>query len=1344
MADRKVYVEVEWDDKDARAKAKAFDAQLDQGQRSAEASSQAMGRLEAAVRRYAAASTQAIQTALGQRNAVQQTTQAVQQATAANTSAAQATQALGGAAGGAIPPVVGLGKGLGGVGGAAQGATTGVKSLFKEIFLGNITALAAWDTIKGLSAALWNFSTGILSQAVDASNQATKALIGLSSVSRAFGINVEEANQAAKNLASDGLITVYEAADSLKNLLGARFNLQQSIDLMHAFKDAAAFNRQGMLEFGQAIVGATQGLKNQMSMMVDNVGITKNLGMILKEAGYAETDLGRVASDNKVRLALYNGILKEAVAFKGDAARAAQTYTGQLDKLNTVYRSTLATWGDAITQNRTVAEAMGWVTQKLQDMNIAATKNGEAWNIVSDVVVFFTRLAAGALNALDLLQMGMHGLKIVAQELVGGIVNLTGIVVNLGIKAMEANRAINPALWFSEENKRQIQEMKDGLKDLEERYNSIADTTNADLERTQKWGNALQSGAAQLRVLAQELEKTRGTAIEYGRAGQTVSDTQAQQTKEAQKLSDSVAKLTEEITKAQASGLFTPTGMVLEFGAKAAEMFRDLYIAARPIPPLIRAMAEAHNTLELDKLNQSIAKGTVSWQDYYDIIHKLADQQGQRIVEAFFEQREALEETADQLVIFTNLETEAAKRTRELEEAAKTAALDGLQAMFVSLGQISGGLGGVFGQLGQVVAGLKAANDMTRQTGQHGERLGGTFGALSVMFNDMATKSQKWSAGFAVVAGAIRGVQEVMAATVATSNVLQNSLNGALAGAQAGAMFGPVGMGIGAGVGFMTGLLRGKPTWAKALKEVARDFGVDVSEELSKAITATAKTQTGGNRQAASLLHLADIIKEAGGLSEQNLPQMTARLRDLFVMLETGALSTSQVMQGLEQNWEAFAKTGTDATGALSAGLREVLQLAGRTGTVTTSMSKYMQQQAMGVVSATSAILAASDAVKQTALLQPQITKALADRDKALADADKMLANWRPGQNDPDTLDATRRYDEAQARLDGLLAQLRSASEAAKAELSDLSVIAVGSFGAAVATGASFVEALKAAQSGLKDLTAATQFLGVTAEDAGMQTLLVSSQMLDANPKLLAGVDGLAQSFTGLANIGLLNEDTFRAMERQGMRMFTQLQAESARFGGGQREALLPMQDYLQRAEAEARALGIPLAENTQMLIDQSKELGIWREKGKSANEQLTDGLRDLVGVMREFIDTLRGVPPVVRTTVEVTRTVVDGGGQAQEVFHSGGYIGRGGRNVSITAQEGEFVLSRAAVNRMGVPMLEALNEGRTPDSGGGGGIAVTVGNITVGEGVDEAEVAARVGRQIVKQMKRQGVRFTR
>jgi hypothetical protein len=201
-----------------------------------------------------------------------------------------------------------------------------------------------------------------LKMTTDASNELNNSLIGLNSVAAAFKQDTTAAKQAAIDLAKDGLMSVKDAAAGLKNLLATGFSLPEAINLMNAFKDSAAFNRQGTLEFGQAIEGATQGIKNQNSILVDNAGITKNLSIILKEAGYSQQDLMNVTSDASVRQALYNGLIKEASIFQGDAAKMSGTLAGQQAALGTQIFMVKAAIGDAL------APVMSAIVTKIMEM----------------------------------------------------------------------------------------------------------------------------------------------------------------------------------------------------------------------------------------------------------------------------------------------------------------------------------------------------------------------------------------------------------------------------------------------------------------------------------------------------------------------------------------------------------------------------------------------------------------------------------------------------------------------------------------------------------------------------------------------------------------------------------------------------------------------------------------------------------------------------------------------------------------------------------------------------------------------------------------------------------------
>ena len=184
---------------------------------------------------------------------------------------------------------------------------------------------------------LLTFATVALRSAFNASfaaaNELEASLKGLGAVAINTGASFEGAKQAALDLNRQGLLSIQDAAAGLKNLLSAGFGLPEAIKLMNTLTDAASFNRQGTLSLGQAVVGATQGIKNQNSIMVDNAGITKNLSIMYKE--YAEsvgTSAGKLDEAGK-RQAIFNGILKEGEVFAGNADAVINTMAGSLTVL---------------------------------------------------------------------------------------------------------------------------------------------------------------------------------------------------------------------------------------------------------------------------------------------------------------------------------------------------------------------------------------------------------------------------------------------------------------------------------------------------------------------------------------------------------------------------------------------------------------------------------------------------------------------------------------------------------------------------------------------------------------------------------------------------------------------------------------------------------------------------------------------------------------------------------------------------------------------------------------------------------------------------------------------------
>jgi len=238
---------------------------------------------------------------------------------------------------------------------------------FGDTLKSSALAMAALGAASGL--ALYKIKNGI-QDALNASIKMQNSLTGLNSIATAFGQDATRAKQAAQELASDGLMPISDAAVSLKNLLASGFNLDQAITLIKRFKDSAAFGRQSALSFGQAISSATEGIKNGNSILVDNAGVTKNLSIILREAGYAETDLMRATTDAGVRQALFNGILKETTPMLGDAAKLSKSFGGQVEKTKTNVFMLKAAIGTALQPVLTkMFSVVNPIIRRLQDLS---------------------------------------------------------------------------------------------------------------------------------------------------------------------------------------------------------------------------------------------------------------------------------------------------------------------------------------------------------------------------------------------------------------------------------------------------------------------------------------------------------------------------------------------------------------------------------------------------------------------------------------------------------------------------------------------------------------------------------------------------------------------------------------------------------------------------------------------------------------------------------------------------------------------------------------------------------------------------------------------------------------
>lgn len=237
--------------------------------------------------------------------------------------------------------VAGLKGQLGGVSSATQGMASKMNSAFSAIK----TSMAVYAIKKVADALLGCINTA---------GKTETALLGLERILTAQGRSFGQANAFIKQYISDGLVPLQDAIVAYKNLAARGYDNKQIEDIMNRFKDAAAFGRQGHLTMGEAIKTGTEGLKNENSILVDNVGITKNVAKMWED--YADK-IGKTRdslTDAEKRTAEYNGIMKESQFQVGDAIAYTQTYDGQVARLGATFTMIKTNIGEAFMPIATV------------------------------------------------------------------------------------------------------------------------------------------------------------------------------------------------------------------------------------------------------------------------------------------------------------------------------------------------------------------------------------------------------------------------------------------------------------------------------------------------------------------------------------------------------------------------------------------------------------------------------------------------------------------------------------------------------------------------------------------------------------------------------------------------------------------------------------------------------------------------------------------------------------------------------------------------------------------------------------------------------------------------------
>jgi uncharacterized protein YoaH (UPF0181 family) len=562
------------------------------------------------------------------------------------------------------------------------------------------------------------------------------------------------------------------------------------------------------------------------------------------------------------------------------------------------------------------------------------------------------------------------------------------------------------------------------------------------------------------------------------------------------------------------------------------------------------------------------------------------------------------------------VEEQARRMKKAINDAAIKEGLNNISSSLIGIGQVVGGTTEkwmTFG--GNVVGSISKMDDSSK--------------SLKQGWHEATKEGGNLVAGMGMMAvGALEGVQAINQAT-SSGNRLTNALGGAAAGAKLGASFaGPWGAAVGAGIGAIIGAFRGKPEWMQIMEQVGKEWGTTISQELAKAIEKDSKRI--GDTVAATLLHLGDIVKEAGGITADNVEMFTGKTRDLFVMLENKTLTTKEVVGQLNAVFPQLAKVITDSNGLAGKSFLELIALNERFGTKSAEVAAFIKGQITnqiipGLNEWTSVFAGAAD--RQTSITQ-EMTKVQGELAKARTADEKKEIN---------------------ARLVALQQSLGEAQSIIKATSVQTQVQATGLTEAVAVTfqklrseGMSTGEAIKLLMPTIQSLQTQLGEAGFEGSAAFNEITAMANLAQDkiAGP-VLQSVDGLDKAMRGLHNSGLMNDTMFQALSSQVTQAFTELKNQ-----GKDGDAVLrSMQPTLQMLWEEQQKFGRTVDDTTQDMLNQAVQSGVVGSQYMSTNDKMlaaTERMATAVeGLARKFgVDLPAATDEMARRATGASDTV--------------------------------------------------------------------------------------------------------
>ena len=362
------------------------------------------------------------------------------------------------------------------------------------------------------------------------------ALYGLMTTVDTVKGTITDAMTEVRDITADGLLSEEDAMVAMRNLTAYGYSVQEASEMIKAMTLSAEANRKEMYTVSEAVERATQGIKQESSMMMKVAG---NMETASSAYDRYAASVGKTASEltqAERRQAIYNSTIEAGQKYSSQASAYQNTYSASTQRLANSLENLKASFGQAFAPMATVINNLAsFIVANKEVVVVLGTfvgvvvgAGGIVWAIaklipmISSAIAWFSGLnvaAKGVVLGLATVAATMAAISLVSSQTAGATEDLASGLDD-GADAMEDfGVATGGAAGSVQDLNKQLDKLRrdylEDLKQIEVRHlETIDNLTKQIKEANVNYRRAVEERNAAFRVSQAEEERVHQEKVD--------------------------------------------------------------------------------------------------------------------------------------------------------------------------------------------------------------------------------------------------------------------------------------------------------------------------------------------------------------------------------------------------------------------------------------------------------------------------------------------------------------------------------------------------------------------------------------------------------------------------------------------------------------------------------------------------------------------------------------------------------------------------------------------------------------------------------------------------------------